>query len=99
MDADSLAKVFESLMLVAFGFAWPTNILTTLKRKSTVGKSLLFLFIIITGYVFGISAKIVNGSINYVFFFYILNIVLVAADLCLYFYYKRLERKREAEIV
>jgi hypothetical protein len=92
MDSQSLAKLFESLMLVAFGCAWPTNILNTLKRKSTIGKSLVFLLIIITGYIFGISAKIVSGTINYVFAFYVLNFVLVSLDLVLYFFYRHKER-------
>ncbi|MDR2199690.1 MAG: hypothetical protein LBR53_09610 [Deltaproteobacteria bacterium] len=92
MMESSAAKICESLMLVAFGFAWPANILNTYRRKSARGKSLSFLLIIETGYLFGVLAKIASGAINYVFFFYILNMTLVSADVFLYFWYRREER-------
>jgi hypothetical protein len=91
MEYNSLAKIFESLMLVAFGCAWPANILNTWRRKSSIGKSLAFLIIILCGYIFGITAKIVKGDINYVVFFYLLNFVLVASDLFLFFWFRRKE--------
>jgi uncharacterized membrane protein len=92
MDDASWAKLFESLMLVAFGFAWPANIVNTLKRKSAVGKSLAFLLIVIVGYLFGIAAKFFGNNINYVLFFYLLNLAMVAFDLFLYFLYRRRDR-------
>jgi lipopolysaccharide export LptBFGC system permease protein LptF len=92
MDAESYSKIFESLMLISFGCAWPANILNTLRRKSAIGKSLSFLLIIIAGYIFGIAAKIVLGNINYVFFFYILNLLMVGFDLFLYFWYLRKDK-------
>jgi hypothetical protein len=87
-----LADVLECAMLVAFGFAWPANILKTLKNKSTVGKSLSFLHIVLVGYVLGLSAKLVRGSINYVAVFYMINLLFVLADTLLYYHYRRLER-------
>jgi hypothetical protein len=85
-----LADVLESAMLVTFGLAWPVNILKTLRSKSTVGKSLAFLLIVLAGYVFGLSAKLIRGSLNYVAVFYAVNLLLVLADTLLYFHYRRI---------
>lgn len=90
-----LPNVLESAMLVAFGAAWPVNILTSLRCRTAKGKSLSFLLIVIAGYVCGISAKLVAGAINYVLFFYILNIIMVAADVGLYFKNRKLDHTRE----
>ena len=37
-----MAQVLEIAMMIAFGFSWPNNILTTLKNKSTKGKKSCF---------------------------------------------------------
>jgi hypothetical protein len=86
------ADILESAMLAAFGLAWPANILKTLRTRSTAGKSLAFLLIVLAGYVFGLSAKIIRGNLNYVALFYAVNLLLVLADTLLYFHYRRLER-------
>lgn len=90
-----IAQMLEIAMIVAFGFSWPNNIITTYKNKSTKGKSLAFLLLIDTGYVCGIIGKLLSGNIVwYVLFFYILNFIMVTADLVLYFYYRNKERKQ-----
>ena len=90
-----IAQMLEIAMIVAFGFSWPNNIKTTYKNKSTKGKSLAFLLLIDTGYVCGIIGKLLSGNIVwYVLFFYILNFIMVTADLVLYFYYRNKERKQ-----
>jgi len=90
---DKIAQILEIIMIVAFGFSWPNNIITTLKNKSTKGKSLAFLLLIDFGYLCGIVGKILGGNIVwYVMFFYLLNFVMVSIDLCLYFYYKSKEK-------
>ena len=91
----SVAQMLEIAMIVAFGFSWPNNIITTYKNKSTKGKSLAFLLLIDTGYVCGIIGKLLSGNIVwYVLFFYILNFIMVTADLVLYFYYRNKECKQ-----
>jgi hypothetical protein len=97
MAPSDISKFLESGMLVAFGFAWPANILHTLRNKSTRGKSITFLMIVTIGYMFGIGAKILGNEVSYVLFFYVLNILLVGCDICLYFYYWNKERGRPAE--
>ena len=88
-----MAQFFEIMMLLAFGFSWPQNIHTTLKNKSTKGKSLAFLVLIDFGYICGITAKIIAGNIVwYVLFFYILNFCMVFTDISLYFHYWKLEK-------
>ncbi|MFK5883561.1 MAG: PQ-loop domain-containing transporter [Candidatus Izemoplasma sp.] len=77
-------SVFEILMLVCFGFAWPTSIYKSLKSKSTNGKSLVFMIIIMIGYVFGILNKIYNNY-DFVIYLYILNLLMVATDVFLYY--------------
>jgi len=90
-----MAQVLEILMMVAFGFSWPNNIITTLKNKSTKGKSLAFLLLIDFGYICGIIGKIIGGNfVWYVLFFYVLNFTMVTIDLCLYFHFKRLEKQK-----
>ena len=83
------ADILESAMLVSFGLAWPVNILKTWHSKSTAGKSILFLLIVIVGYIFGLTAKLIRGDINYVAAFYALNLALVLSDALLYFHYRR----------
>lgn len=90
-----IAQILEIAMIVAFGLSWPNNIITTYKNKSTKGKSLAFLLLIDTGYVCGIIGKLLSGNIVwYVLFFYVLNFIMVTADLVLYFYYRNKERKQ-----
>ncbi|MBO4355410.1 MAG: hypothetical protein J5850_00965 [Clostridia bacterium] len=90
----NVAEILEILMIVAFGLSWPNNILTTLRNKSTKGKSLTFLLLIDFGYICGIISKILSPSFKwYVMFFYVLNFIMVSADLVLYFYYRSKEKK------
>ena len=83
--------MFEVLMLICFGCSWPINVYKSYKSRSTSGKSLTFLLIIVAGYVFGIAGKIMSGNINYVLVFYLLNLLVVSADILLYFRNKSLE--------
>jgi hypothetical protein len=87
MGAMELKDIFESLMLVCFGLSWPLSIVRTLRAKSVAGKSPYFIGIIILGYLFGLAFKIL-GDMNWVFWLYIFNIVVVSADLILYFKYR-----------
>lgn len=76
-----MANICEALMVCAFGISWPINAYKSFKSKSTEGKSLLFSVIILVGYFFGITGKIMTGQINYVFVFYLLNVMFVCLDL------------------
>ena len=97
-----LSEILEILMIVSFGASWPFNVIKSWKARTTKGKSLLFLCLILFGYVAGIISKLVNeaymasfASKWYVLFFYVLNFVMVAADLILYVRNYKLDRERE----
>ncbi len=91
-----MAQILEICMIVAFGLSWPNNIITTLRNKSTKGKSVAFLLLIDIGYICGIASKLLSGNFAwYVVFFYVLNFCMVSTDLALYFYYLRKERKAQ----
>ncbi|MCX7615396.1 MAG: hypothetical protein N2Z65_06545 [Clostridiales bacterium] len=91
-------SIFEAGMLICFGAAWPTNILKTVRSKSTKGKSLLFLVIVIMGYICGIIHKILYSR-DIVLALYIINICMVLTDLTLSLYYKRKESTEEKSLV
>lgn len=73
-------SIFEIIMLVCFGAAWPVSIYRSYVSRSTAGKSVGFLFIIGTGYLAGILHKLM---FNYdpVIFLYILNSMMVFTDI------------------
>jgi len=81
-------NIFESLMLVCFGLSWPLSIVRTLRSKAVAGKSPYFIGIIILGYLFGLGRKVLDPHLDWVFWLYIFNIVVVSADLILYFKYR-----------
>mgnify|MGYP001805824485 CR=1 FL=1 len=78
---------YEILMLICFGVSWPVALLKTYSTKTVKGKSFLFLFLILLGYVFGIIHKLMY-NLDYVIWLYILNGLLVFADMALWFVYK-----------
>lgn len=89
-----MAEIFEILMIVLFGASWPMNVIKSIKSKTTKGKSLLFLILIFTGYIFGIAGKLIAGNFKwYVLFFYVLNAVMVATDIVLYFRNLSIDKK------
>jgi bacteriorhodopsin len=88
-----MAELFESLMVISFGFSWPISIIKSWKARTAKGTSLLFLVLINFGYACGIAAKLVSRNITYVFVFYILNFVMVATAIVLYFRNRKLDRK------
>ena len=90
------AEILETLMIISFGISWPTSIHKSYTARSTKGKSLLFLFFIFVGYLFGIAAKLLTNNLNMAFWFYILNSVMVFTDICLYFRNRRIQQREES---
>ena len=74
-------------MLLCFGISWPVAVMKTYKTKCVKGKSFLFLFLILLGYIFGTLHKIIY-NFDYVIWLYIANGLLVLADMTLWFMYK-----------
>ena len=85
-------------MLICFGCSWPMSVYKNLKAKTAKNMSLPFILLIITGYLAGITAKIVTHSINYVLAVYLLNLIIVSADLAVYFINRRYDSQAERKI-
>lgn len=95
-----MAEILETIMIVSFGLSWPMNVMKSYKARTTKGKSLAFLCLILFGYIAGITSKFINPvymeniSENwYVVFFYILNFIMVGIDLLLYIRNYKLDKK------
>ena len=98
-----MAEILEIIMIVSFGVSWPMNVIKSYKARTTKGKSLWFILLILFGYVAGISSKFVNTEYManfenkwYVLVFYIINFIMVSIDLGFYIRNYKLDKKREA---
>lgn len=86
-------SIFEIGMLACFGAAWPMNIYKSFKSRTAAGRSILFQWAILLGYICGITHKILYSN-DIVLYLYILNFLMVAVDTVLYFRNKRLDAQR-----
>ena len=98
-----MAEIFEILMIISFGVSWPMNVIKSFKAGTTKGKSLTFLLLIFFGYIAGITSKLVNeaymmniGEKWYVLFFYVLNFIMVGADILMYVRNYRIDKSKES---
>lgn len=94
-----MSEILEVVMIVSFGLSWPMNVVKSWKARTAKGKSLAFLCFIFFGYIAGIASKLLNEAYMasfatkwYVLIFYILNLIMVSADLVLYVRNKRLDK-------
>lgn len=100
-----ISELLEIAMIISFGISWPINVKKSYVSRTAKGKSVAFLYLILAGYIAGISAKLLNsaylesiGSKWYILFFYVLNFLMVSADLVLYYRNKAIDAKNaEAE--
>jgi hypothetical protein len=100
-------NVFESIMLICFGFAWPLSIYKSWVSKKTSGKSLLFLIVLQIGYVAGILFKLTeywsnlktnpDETISINLYLYILNFIMITIDELLYLRNRKIEKTRNEE--
>ena len=95
-----MAEILEVIMIICFGASWPFNVVKSYKARTAKGKSPVFLCLIIFGYIAGITAKFLNETYMsaisekwYVLFFYFLNLLMVSADLVIYFRNRQLDNK------
>ena len=95
-----MAEILEITMIVSFGASWPLNVIKSYKARTTKGKSIAFLLLIFFGYIAGITSKLVNESYMasisskwYVLFFYVLNFLMVGADIVMYVRNLKLDRE------
>ncbi len=90
-----MTQILEAAMLICFGMSWPLSVVKNIKAHSAKGMSPAFILLIMTGYVAGITAKVLSGAINYVLAVYILNLVIVSANLVIYFINRRYDMEAE----
>ena len=99
-----MSELLEIVMIVSFGASWPMNVIKSYKARTTKGKSLGFLLLIFFGYIAGITSKLINpvymSQIDkkwYVLFFYVLNFIMVGADLIMYVRNYKLDNSMEEQ--
>lgn len=86
-------SIFEAIMIICFGAAWPFSIYKSYKTKDTNGKSVMFLIIVLLGYIAGIIHKILY-HFDLVSYLYILNLIMVLIDIILFFQNKKLQTSK-----
>ena len=80
-----MAELLEAVMLICFGLSWPTNALKVYRARTAAGSSWQFLALITFGYIAGIAAKFVSGTINWVLIVYFFNIAMLGINWAVYF--------------
>ncbi len=86
-------SIFEALMLLCFGIAWPVSIYKSVVSKTAKGKSLPFLGVVFLGYIFGTIHKLLYSK-DWVIILYILNGILVLSDILITLRNRRLDQER-----
>ena len=80
-----MSEVLESIMLICFGLSWPVSVVKNIKAHTAKSMSLPFILLIITGYIAGISSKIINHNYSYVLVIYFFNLFVVSMNVVVYF--------------
>jgi len=76
-------SIFEVIMLICFGAAWPFSIYKSYASRENTGKSIIFLLIVFVGYMAGMMHKLFY-NFDSVIYLYVLNFCLVSTDIILY---------------
>lgn len=92
-----MAELLEAAMLACFGLSWPLNAYKNYKAGTAAGSSWQFIALITAGYVAGIAAKFVSGSVNWVLAVYVINIACIGVNWVVYFRNRRLDALRAGE--
>jgi hypothetical protein len=91
MMSATVAKLLEAAMLLIFGASWPAQICKTIRVKNPQGKSFMFLYLVMTGYLCGMASKFAGAGLdafkNWVLYIYILDFAMVATDTIFSHYY------------
>ncbi len=80
-------SILEAGMMICFGASWPFQVAKTYKTKEVKGKSILFLWLVETGYILGMLHHLLYAP-DKVIWLYLLNFLLVGSDMILYYKYK-----------
>ena len=97
-----LVQLCEIGMLLLFGVSWPFNIVKSWRSRTAKGKSVLFEVIVVLGYAVGLTGKLIawrrTNVWAYSIWFYIADIVMVTADICLYIRNVKIDRTASLRI-
>lgn len=85
-------SIFEVIMLICFGSAWPASIYKSYRSKTARGKSIAFLFIVFAGYIAGILHKVFY-NFDWVVTLYAVNGLMVLLDIGLTLQNMRLDKE------
>ena len=77
-----MKSIFEIIMLVCFGAAWPFSIYKSATTREVGSKSLIFLLVILVGYGAGILHKLTSQG-DSVIVLYVINGIMVLTDILL----------------
>ena len=80
----SVSQICEIAMLCLFGCSWPFNIAKALRVKTAKGKSIWF------------EVLVLIGVLAYSVWFYLADLLMVAADMIIYCVNTRRDRLAEA---
>ena len=96
---ETFASILETIMLLCFGCSWPLSLIRNIKARTARSMSLGFIILIITGYVAGIIAKFIKMDVTpwYVFVVYFFNLIVVSANLVVYFINRNYDRQAEVK--
>ena len=105
MELTMLTDLFEALTIFCFGLSWPISIRKSWTSRTAKGKSLFFEIFLVIGYAVGIARKLIQvtvlGSTGFLFylsfFFYVLNLIEISIDVCLYFRNSKLDHTRSEQ--
>jgi uncharacterized membrane protein YbjE (DUF340 family) len=90
-------SIWEIIMLLCFGSAWPFSIYKSWKSRTSAGKSIIFLYVVVAGYAAGVVHKLYN-NFDRVTYLYAFNALIVTVDIILYYRNKRLEKNATDKI-
>ena len=80
-----MSEILETIMLICFGLSWPMSVIRNFRARTAKSMSLAFTLLIIAGYIAGITAKLITHNISFVLGVYIINLVMVSANVAVYF--------------
>jgi hypothetical protein len=84
-------SIFEAIMLICFGTAWPVSIYKSYKSRTSAGKSVIFLYIVLVGYAAGVTHKLLYSH-DWIIALYAINGLMVFVDILLYYRNARLKK-------
>ena len=93
-----IANILETLMIVSFGISWPINLGKAFRSRTAKGKSVMFDYFILAGYICGVISKIMSQTFNLAFYFYFPNIIMVTSDIILYYRNKKLDALHQESV-